>query len=80
MKDISSNGILGAYDLPDDEFDTYIETTLTNRHTKETIGHPKIYTILPPKTHFDFPDESVKNTTRFLSELSVSRLTLVTSV
>ncbi len=60
MKDISSNGILGAYDLPDDEFDTYIETTLTRRHTKETMGHPEIYTILPPKTDFDFLDESVK--------------------
>lgn len=58
MKDIESNGILGAYDLPDDEFDTFIETTLTRRHTKETLGHPDIYTILPPKTDFDFLDES----------------------
>ena len=60
MKDIESNGILGAYDLPDDEFDTFIETTLTRRHTKETLGHPEIYTILPPKTDFDFLDESIQ--------------------
>ncbi len=60
MKDIESNGILGAYELPDDEFDTYIETVLTRRHTKETMGHPEIYTILPPKTDFDFLDENVQ--------------------
>lgn len=35
-KDISSNGILSSYDLPDSEFDEYIETILTRRHTKET--------------------------------------------
>lgn len=56
MKDIDSNGILSAYDLPDGEFDSRIETTLTKRHTKETIGHPEIYTILSPNTDFDFPE------------------------
>ena len=56
MKDIDSNGILGVYDLPDDEFDTYIETTLTRRHTKTTLNHPEIYTILHPKTDFDYLD------------------------
>ncbi|MBP3802507.1 MAG: IS4 family transposase [Oribacterium sp.] len=56
MKDIDSNGILGAYDLPDGEFDMCIETTLTRRHTKETKGHPEIFTILSPKTDFDFLD------------------------
>ena len=45
MKDIHSNGILSAYDLPDSEFDTYIRTTLTRRHTKETLGNPDTYTI-----------------------------------
>ena len=60
MKDISSNGILGIYDLPDDEFDTCIETTLTRRHTKETLGDPDKYTILSPKTDFDFLDENTK--------------------
>ena len=48
MKDINSNGILSAYDLPDSEFDTHIRTTLTRRHTKETLGNPNTYTILQP--------------------------------
>ena len=60
MKDIESNGILGVYELPDDEFDTFIETTLTRRHTKETMGRPETYTILPPKTDFDFLNENVQ--------------------
>lgn len=54
MKDINSNGILSAYDLPDSEFDTYIRTTLTRCHTKETLGNPDTYTILQPVTDFDF--------------------------
>lgn len=58
MKDISSNGILSAYDLPDSEFDTYIRTTLTRRHTKETLGNPNAYTILQSVTDFDFLDEN----------------------
>ena len=60
MKDINSNGILNAYDLPDGEFDTRIETTLTRRHTRETKEHPEIYTILPQKTDFDFLDCKTK--------------------
>ena len=60
MKDINSNGILSAYDLPDDEFDEYIETTLTRRHTKETMSNPETYTILPPKTDFDFLDKTAQ--------------------
>ena len=43
MKKINSNGILSAYDLPDSEFDTHIRTTLTRRHTKETLGNPNTY-------------------------------------
>lgn len=58
MKDINSNGIFSAYDLPDSEFDTHIRTTLTRRHTKETLGNPDTYTILQPSTDFDFFDES----------------------
>ena len=54
MKDINSNGILSSYDLPDSEFDTHIRTTLTRRHTKETLGNPNTYTILQPSTDFDF--------------------------
>ena len=46
MKDINSNGILSSYDLPDSEFDTHIRTTLTRRHTKETLG------ILTPIPYF----------------------------
>lgn len=57
MKDINSNGILSPYELPDSEFDTYITTTLTRRHTKETLGAPDTYTILQPNTDFDFFDE-----------------------
>lgn len=58
MKDIYSNGILSAYDLPDGEVDTYIRTTLTKRHTKETLGNPDIYTIIQPATDFDFLNEN----------------------
>ncbi len=57
IKDINSNGILSAYELPDSEFDTYIETTLTRRHTKETLNHPETYTIIPQYTDFDFIDD-----------------------
>lgn len=60
MKDIGSNGILSSYDLPDDEFNTRIKTTLTRRHTKETVGDPDIYTILQPSTDFDFLDEKCR--------------------
>ena len=58
MKKINSNGILSAYDLPDSEFDTHIRTTLTRRHTKETLGNHNTYTILQPSTDFDFLDEN----------------------
>lgn len=58
MKDIGSNGILSAYELPDGEFDTYIKTTLTRRQTKNTRENPDIYTILPYYTDFDFIDDT----------------------
>lgn len=58
MKDIKSNGLLSAYNLPDGEFDQCIKTTLTRRHTKETLNNPNIYTILSPKTAFDYLDDS----------------------
>lgn len=58
MKDISSNGILSAWDLPDDEFDVVLHTTLTRRHTKETLQNPDTYTILQPYTDFDFLDDT----------------------
>ncbi len=56
MKDIHSNGILSSYGFPDGEFDEFMKTTLTRRHTKETKGKPDAYTILPPGTDFDFLD------------------------
>lgn len=74
IKDISSNGILSAYDLPDAEFDSYIQTTLTRRHTKETIQNPDTYTILPAYTDFDYLDDSCQfyeigfRIVRFLTE------------
>ena len=58
MKDICSNGILSTYELPDSEFDTYIKTTLTKRHTKNTKENPDIYTNLPYDTDFNFIDET----------------------
>lgn len=60
MKDISSNGILSSYDLPGSEFDERLETTLTRRHTKETLGSPDTYTILPTNTDFDFLDDECR--------------------
>lgn len=59
MKDINSNGILSAYDLPDSQFDTHIKTTLTRRHTKETLGDPNTYTILQQTTDLDFLEKTV---------------------
>ena len=57
MKDINSNGILSDRNLPESEFDTCIKTILTRRHTKKTLGNPGTYTILPPRTDFDFLNE-----------------------
>lgn len=54
LKDIESNGILSTYDLPDDEFDEIIVTTLTKRRTKETLEDIDTYTVLPFYTDFDF--------------------------
>ncbi len=60
MQDIHSNVILTAYGLPDSQFDEFIKTTLARRHTKETEQNPDVYTILPPKTDFDFLDEDCR--------------------
>lgn len=54
LKDIESNGILSTYDLPDDEFDEIIVSTLTKRRTKETLEDIDTYTVLPFYTDFDF--------------------------
>lgn len=60
MKDIGSNGILSRLDLPDSEFDEDFETTLTRRKTRETLQNPDLYTILPPKTDFDYLDDECR--------------------
>jgi hypothetical protein len=73
MKDINSNGILSTYSLPDSEFDTYIRTTLTRRHTKETLENPNTYTILQPITDFDFFDDGC---TYFAIEFRIVRILL----
>ena len=73
MKDINSNGILSAYDLPDSQFDTHIKTTLTRRHTKETLGDPNTYTILQQTTDLDFLDE---NCTYYDIEFRIVRILL----
>lgn len=68
-----SNGILSTYSLPDSEFDTYIRTTLTRRHTKETLENPNTYTILQPITDFDFFDDGC---TYFAIEFRIVRILL----
>lgn len=58
-KDINSNGIATALQLPSsDEFDTNITLTLTRRQTKEIKSHPEIYRFLPQGVPFDFIDEN----------------------
>ena len=58
MKDISSNGILAAWDLSDGEFDMVFHATLTRRYTKETFQNPDTNTVLQPYTDFDFLDDT----------------------
>ena len=57
IKDIDRNGILSSYNLPNTEFDEYVQTKLTRRHTKETLENPQVYTILSTYTDFDFIEE-----------------------
>ena len=73
LKDIDSNGIISSYDLPDDEFDEYIVTTLTKRRTKETLGDIDTYTVLPFYTDFDFFDDKEKT---YKIRLSIVRFCL----
>lgn len=55
VKDASSNGILNAYCFEPGPYDVDITTTLTKRRTKETTGvNAGKYTILVPRTSFDF--------------------------
>lgn len=56
-RDIHSNGIASSIpDLPESEFDIQWNITLTQRHTKETRGHPEKYKILTPAQCMDIPE------------------------
>ncbi len=57
VKDIYSNGITSACDLPDtEEFDTRVSLTLTRKQTKEVKGNPKKYRTIMKATPFDYLD------------------------
>jgi hypothetical protein len=57
-KDINSyTSILQKFDLPDTEFDTDVETTLTIKQTKEVKAHPQKYRFLSTSSVFDYIDK-----------------------
>lgn len=57
VKDIASNGILAALQLPDrEEFDVEIQRTLTRKQTKEIKAYPEIYRFMPQNSNFDYLD------------------------
>lgn len=57
VKDIYSNGITSACDLPDvEEFDTRVSLTLTRKQTKEVKENPQKYRIIMKATPFDYLD------------------------
>lgn len=66
-KDISSNGIVHSFDLPEkEEFDLPIEVNLTRRRTKEVLallkGDKNHYHCISPSSPFDFlPQKSKKS-------------------
>lgn len=53
-KDIHSNGICSALNLPDEEFDIDIKRILTRRYTNEIKAHPEIYKYMPQNQKFDY--------------------------
>jgi hypothetical protein len=54
---LGSSGILSGLPLPsDEEFDVYIQRTLTRKQTKEVKAHPEIYRFIPYNSIFDFLD------------------------
>lgn len=62
VKDIASNGILAALQLPDkEEFDVRIHRILTRKQTKEIKAHPEIYRFMPQNSKFDYLDSSDKS-------------------
>lgn len=57
VKDITSNGIVSALKLPEeDEFEVNIYRILTRKQTKETKSNPELYKILPINSTFDYLD------------------------
>lgn len=57
VKDINSNGIVGALELPDsDEFDINVTLNLTRKQTKEVKEHPELYKYLHKGVPFDYLD------------------------
>lgn len=57
VKDITSNGILSALELPESaEFDVDVNVVLTRKQTNEVKNHPEIYKIIMKDTAFDFLD------------------------
>ncbi|SHJ58422.1 IS4 family transposase [Parasporobacterium paucivorans] len=57
VKDVYSNGITSACDLPDsEEFDVRLSLTLTRKQTKEVKENPQKYRIIMKATPFDYLD------------------------
>lgn len=57
VKDITSNGIVSALKLPDeDEFDVNINVILTKKQTKDIKNSPELYKLIPKKATFDYLD------------------------
>lgn len=57
VKDVGSNGIVSALDLPsEDEFDIRVHRTLTRKQTNEVKARPDIYRFMAKNQVFDFLD------------------------
>lgn len=57
-KDMTSNGILKKFSLPEEEeFDVNVSVVLTRKHTKEFRNHPEKYRVLHRDSPFDYIDE-----------------------
>ncbi|MGX8852832.1 transposase [Amedibacillus sp. YH-ame10] len=56
-KDISSNGFLRKFKLPDEEFDVDIDTILTTKQTNDVKSNSDKYRFLSSSSTFDFITE-----------------------
>lgn len=57
VKDRTSNGIVSKLTLPEaDEFDEWVNNTLTKKQTNEVKANPQKYRIIMKKTPFDYLD------------------------